>query len=78
MASLTPGTRLGPHGVVSLLGVGGMGAVYRARDSKLNRDVAIKVLLPADADDPDTGFEVCGSTIANCRMGIGWKNAAFH
>ena len=27
---------------------------------------------------PVTGFEVCGSTIANCRMGIGWKNAAFH
>ena len=51
--SLTPGTRLGPYEVLSLLGVGGMGEVYRARDTKLNRDVAIKVLLPAVANDPD-------------------------
>jgi len=51
--SLTPGTRLGPYEVLSLLGVGGMGVVYRAHDTKLNRDVAIKVLLPAVANDPD-------------------------
>src|SRR6188472_2494362 len=49
---LTPGTRLGPYEVVSSLGAGGMGEVYRARDSRLDREVAIKV-LPADrmADD---------------------------
>jgi eukaryotic-like serine/threonine-protein kinase len=47
------GTRLGPYEVVSLLGVGGMGAVYRARDTKLHRDVAVKVLLPAVAGDPE-------------------------
>ena len=48
-----PGARLGPYEIVSALGVGGMGEVYRAHDPKLNRDVAIKVLLPAVANDPD-------------------------
>ena len=51
--SLTSGTRLGPYEIVAPLGAGGMGEVYRARDSKLNRDVVIKVLLPAVANDPD-------------------------
>jgi eukaryotic-like serine/threonine-protein kinase len=40
----TPGTRLGHYEIVGLLGAGGMGEVHRARDSKLNRDVAIKLL----------------------------------
>src|SRR5688572_23119919 len=44
---LTPGQKIGAYEVVSPLGAGGMGEVYRARDSKLKRDVAIKV-LPAD------------------------------
>jgi serine/threonine protein kinase len=48
-----PGTRLGSYEVVSILGVGGMGEVYRARDRKLNRDVAIKVLVAAVAYDPE-------------------------
>ena len=51
--SLEPGTRLGAYEIVSVIGAGGMGEVYRARDTKLNRDVAIKVLLPAVANDPD-------------------------
>ena len=49
--ALTPGTRLGPYEIVVLLGAGGMGEVYRARDSRLDRDVAIKVLPAAVAHD---------------------------
>jgi eukaryotic-like serine/threonine-protein kinase len=51
--SLAPGARLGVYVVVSPLGAGGMGEVYRARDTTLNRDVALKVLLPDVANDPD-------------------------
>src|SRR6266705_6723181 len=51
--SLSPGTRLGPYEILAPLGVGGMGEVYRGRDSKLKRDVAIKVLPQSLSADPD-------------------------
>ena len=51
--SLALGTRLGPYEVIALLGAGGMGEVYRARDVKLSRDVAIKILLGPVAADPE-------------------------
>jgi serine/threonine-protein kinase len=51
--ALAPGTRLGPHEIVVLIGTGGMGEVYRARDTTLNRDVALKVLPDAFTLDPD-------------------------
>ena len=51
--SLSPGTRLGVYEIVGLIGAGGMGEVHRARDIKLDRQVAIKILPPVFADDPD-------------------------
>ena len=51
--ALAPGVRLGPYEILSALGAGGMGEVYRARDTKLDRDVAIKVLPEAFAHDPE-------------------------
>src|SRR5688500_8625868 len=50
---LVPGTRLGSYEIVSVLGAGGMGEVYRANDTSLGRQVAIKVLPEAFAQDPD-------------------------
>src|SRR5512134_629713 len=51
--SLSPGTRIGVYHIVGLIGAGGMGEVYRARDARLSRDVAIKVLPDLASDDPD-------------------------
>jgi len=51
--ALTPGTRLGVYDVTDQIGEGGMGQVFRARDTKLNRDVALKVLPDSFASDPD-------------------------
>jgi eukaryotic-like serine/threonine-protein kinase len=63
---LSPGTRLGPYEIVSPLGAGGMGEVYRARDTKLDRDVALKIIPESFATDPDrlTRFEREAKTLA--------------
>src|SRR2546426_10276423 len=50
---LTIGTRIGAYEILAPLGAGGMGEVFRARDTKLNRDVALKILPELFASDPD-------------------------
>jgi len=64
--ALSVGTRLGPYEILALLGVGGMGEVYRARDTRLEREVAIKVLPAPFAADSDRlrRFEAEARTIA--------------
>ena len=64
--TLSSGTKLGPYEILSPLGAGAMGEVYRARDTRLGRDVAIKVLTAAYASDPDRlrRFEIEARAIA--------------
>jgi serine/threonine protein kinase len=64
--ALSSGARLGPYEILSPLGAGGMGEVYHARDTRLDRDVAIKVLPDALASDPEriARFEREAKTLA--------------
>jgi Tol biopolymer transport system component len=65
--ALTPGTRFGPYEIADAIGAGGMGEVYRARDRRLERDVAIKVLPPSFASDENrlARFEQEAKTLAS-------------
>jgi len=65
--ALAPGSRLGPYEVVARIGAGGMGEVYRATDTRLGRAVAIKVLAPHLAADPEVRarFDREGRTISS-------------
>jgi serine/threonine protein kinase len=65
--ALSPGTRVGVYEVTALIGEGGMGQVFRAHDTRLDRDVALKILPDAVASDPDrlAGFTRKAQTLAS-------------
>ena len=71
---LAAGSRLGAYEIISLLGAGGMGKVYRAHDTKLNRDVALKVLLSEVADNPERLARHCRE--AQILMSLNHPNIA--
>ena len=66
--SLTPGTRLGPYEIVAPLGAGGMGEVYRARDPRLDREVAVKVLPYSVRDDREARARFRREALALSRL----------
>jgi serine/threonine protein kinase len=65
--SIDPGTRLGPNEVTGSLGAGGMGEVYLARDTKLNRDVALEILPESFASDADRQMRFTTSATTSSR-----------
>ena len=91
---LAPGVRLGSYAVTAMIGQGGMGEVYRANDTTLDRDVAIKVLPDAFASDPDahargsgpgrrffpTRTRAClnGSSFGGSCLKLGWVGLGLH
>ena len=68
----SPGTKLGPYEIISPLGAGGMGEVYRARDTRLGRDVAIKVLPQHLSSNPEVRarFERCNHRARNMVVSL--------
>ena len=65
--ALTSGTRLGPYEIVASLGAGGRGEVYRAKDTRLSRDVAIKI-LPAQFVTADMVPDRVGTWMFHCHI----------
>ncbi len=78
---LEPGATLGPYSVTAKIGEGGMGEVWQARDTKLDRDVALKVLPEAFTSDPDrlARFErgACASAVGARKHESGDRSCQF-
>ena len=72
--ALAPGVRLGPYEIVSALGAGGMGEVYKARDTRLDRTVAIKVLPEHVAADPELNVNATHVV----HSGVSGNNGGYH
>ncbi len=74
--TLSPGSRLGPYEILAPIGAGGMGEVYRAKDPRLGRDVAIKVLPAAVGENPDRirRFEQEARAIGAIKPGTADRN----
>ena len=69
--SLSPGSQLGPYEIEALLGEGGMGAVYRARDSRLHRTVAVKVAADRFSEEPP-----CNACSSRGAAKTSWKRVS--
>ena len=72
---LSPATRLGPYEILSSIGAGGMGEVYRARDTRLERTVAIKVLPEHLSSNPQLRFTASGEGVRGLAAGAAPTNA---
>jgi serine/threonine protein kinase len=74
--SLAPGTQLGPYTVIAPLGAGGMGEVFRARDTRLGREVAIKI-LPTAVYVPSYWFSLVHAGLGDVEETLRWLERAY-